>query len=136
MVTGDDYPARDYPDSEITERIIACAIAVHRALGPGFLEMIYERAMAHEMRKRGLAFEEQKPVQVRYDGVAVGEHRADFLVEGKVIVELKSAEALVPKHTAQVISTLKAFGVGVGLLINFNEAKVTDGVRRVVLTSS
>ena len=83
MVTGDDYPAGDYPDSEITEKIIACAIAVHRALGPGFLEMIYERAMAHEMRKCGLAFEEQKPVQVRYDGVAVGEHRADFLVGRK-----------------------------------------------------
>lgn len=98
--------------------------------------MIYERAMAHEMRKRGLAFEEQKPVQVRYDGVAVGEHRAHFLVEGKVIVELKNAEALIPKNTAQVISTLKAFGVRVGLLINFNEAKVTDGVRRVVLTNS
>ena len=82
-VTGANYPARDYPDSEITEKIIACAITVHRALGPGFLEMIYERAMAHE-----------------------------------------------------VISTLKAFGARVGLLINFNEAKVTDGVRRVVLTNS
>ena len=127
-------PDHAYPEKELTERIIACAIAVHRELGPGFLEVIYENAIAHEMRKHGLRFERQYVVPVFYDGVQVGEHRVDLFVEGKVVVELKSVDALNEKHKAQVISTLKAVPARVGLLMNFNEARLVDGLQRVVLS--
>lgn len=94
---------------------------------------MYERALTHELRKAGLLVENQKPVTVFYDGVQIGEHRADIIVEGRVLIELKSADRLHPRHTAQVISTLKAFDMKVGLLLNFNEARLVDGLRRVIL---
>ncbi|MGC9455501.1 MAG: GxxExxY protein [Phycisphaerae bacterium] len=125
-------PPAQYPQKELTEKIIGCAIRVHRELGPGYLEAIYETALSHELRKAGLGVERQKPVKVYYDGVEVGGHRVDILVEGKVVLELKSVETLTRKHTAQVISTLKACGAKVGLLINFDEVRLADGIRRVV----
>lgn len=125
---------RDYPHRELTERVIGCAIRVHRELGPGYLESIYENALTHELRKQGLRVDTQHEVPVVYDGVQVGLHRADILVEGAVVVELKSVEALVPRHRAQLISTLKAVGASVGLLMNFNEARLAQGLKRVVLT--
>ncbi len=103
-------------------------------MGPGYLEAIYENALALELRKQGLAFERQYVAPVYYDGAKVGEHRADILVERTVVVELKSVEDLTETHMAQVISTLKAVQVRVGLLMNFRSAKLVDGVRRVVLT--
>ncbi|MFP3936855.1 MAG: GxxExxY protein [Phycisphaerae bacterium] len=124
----------DYPHRELTEKVIGCAIHVHRELGPGYLESIYENALAHELRKRGLSVDTQYEVPVVYDNVKVGLHRADILVDGAVVVELKSVEALVPKHKAQLISTLKAVGASVGLLMNFNEARLAQGLKRVVLT--
>ncbi len=127
------HPNREYPERDLTEKIIARAIVVHRTLGPGFLEAIYENALSHELRKSGLGVERQKVVRIMYDGIDVGEHRADLLVEGKVVVELKSVDAISSKHVAQTISTLKALGVKVGLLINFDEARLVDGVKRVVL---
>ena len=133
-VIGSRYSDREYPDKALTERIIGCAITVHRELGPGYLEMIYERALAHEFIKQGVCFEQQRTVKVFYDGVAVGEHRVDLFVEGKIVVELKSVEDISQKHVAQVISTLKAVGATVGLLINFDQARLVDGVKRVVLT--
>jgi len=120
-----------YPEQELTETIIGCAIRVHRALGPGYLEAVYENALAHELTKVGLSADRQRVVKVLYDGVEVGEHRADIVVDDRVIVELKSVESLHPKHVAQVISTLKATGVKIGLLINFNETRLVDGVKRV-----
>ncbi len=128
------FPKDQYPEKDLTEKIIGCAISVHRELGPGYLEVIYERALAYEFRKQGLMFERQRSVKVFYDGVEVGEHRIDIFVEEKVVVELKSVERLTSRHVAQVISTLKAVGVEVGLLINFDEARVIDGIQRVVLS--
>ncbi len=122
-----------YPEQELTRAIIGCAVQVHKALGPGFLESIYENALAHELSKQGLRFTRQAIVKVHYDGIEVGEHRLDLFVESRVVVELKSVDAMVPKHTAQLISTLKAVGARVGLLINFDEIKLVDGLQRVVL---
>lgn len=121
------------PEHDLTEKVIGCAIKVHRELGPGFLEIMYERALLHELGKAGLKTENQKPVTVYYDGIEIGEHRADILVEDRVLVELKSTDGLHPKHTAQVMSTLKAFDIKIGLLLNFNEARLVDGLRRVIL---
>ncbi len=131
-VRGVGFSEDKYPEKELTQRIIGCAIEVHRALGPGYLEAIYENALAHELTKQGLRFERQRVVKVYYDDVEVGEHRLDLLVENKVVLELKSVDGLAPKHTAQIISTLKAVGAKVGLLINFDEARVVDGIKRVV----
>jgi GxxExxY protein len=104
---------------DITERIIGAYYAVYNALGWGFLEKVYQGAMEIELRKRGLAIIPQAKIEVYYDGVAVGEYFADFLVEGAVIVELKAVEQLAPEHDAQVINYLRASSIDVGLLMNF-----------------
>lgn len=122
-----------FPHKDLTFRINGCAIQVHKTLGPGFLESIYENALAVEFARQGLRYERQRSVQVIYEGVQVGEHRCDFVVEGKVLVELKSVDVLIEKHVAQVISTMKAFAVHVGLLFNFDETKLMDGFHRFVL---
>ncbi len=121
-----------YRHKELSERIIGCAIAVHRELGPGYLEAIYENALAHELGKQGIAFRRQQAFEVYYDAVKVREHRVDLLVEDAVVVELKSVEAVLPVHTAQAISTLKAARIKVGLLVSFNQSRLVDGIRRVV----
>ena len=126
-------PDTQYPEKDLTQEIIGCAIRVHKELGPGFMEAIYENALAYDLRKHGMSLERQKPVQIRYDGHPVGEHRADLIVNGKVVVEIKHVDAVVNKHVAQVISTLKAFAIKVGLLINLNEGRLVDGITRVVL---
>ena len=131
-VLGPTSAGKDYPQKALTEQIIGGAIAVHKALGPGFLESVYENALVHELTKRGLQVQQQVLAEIIYDGAMVGEHRLDILVDGKVIVELKHVESIHDKHVAQVISMLKAFGIKVGLLINFNEARLTNGIRRVV----
>ena len=132
-IRGQDFPGAKYPHSDITERIIACAISVHRSLHAGYLEGIYENALVHELSKQGLGVERQKTFPVYYDGVCVGEHRADLLVEGKVVVELKAASDITDQHVAQVMSTMKAAKMKVGLLMNFHEARLVDGVRRIVM---
>ncbi|KKK97213.1 hypothetical protein LCGC14_2655010 [marine sediment metagenome] len=135
-VSGVRYPSSEYPHQELTEKIIGCAIAVHRELGPGYLEAIYEQALAHELTKQGLRFQKQRIARVYYDGVEVGLHRIDLFVEEKVVVELKSVDRVASKHVAQVISTLKAVGAEIGLLMNFDEARVVDGISRGVLSDS
>ena len=132
VVPAAGVPA-DCPERALTERIIGCAIEVHRALGPGYLESIYENALINELIRQGLAVDNQRLVEVLYKGSRVGWHRIDLIVEDKVIVELKHVEAIVSRHVAQAMSTAKAAGVKVGLLINFNEAKLVDGVRRVIV---
>ena len=119
--------------AKLTEAIIGAAIAVHRVLSAGFVEAIYEGALFHELTRRGFAVERQKIVPVLYDGVVVGEHRIDLLVEGSVVLELKAVERLLEVHTAQIMSTLKAANLRVGLLINFKETKLVNGVKRIVL---
>jgi GxxExxY protein len=114
--------------------VIGAALEVHRCLGPGFLESIYECALASELELRHVGFERQKTVTVLYKGRSVGEHRVDFLIEKKLIVELKTIERFLPIHQAQLISYLKATGLSLGLLINFNEKWLRDGIQRMVLT--
>ncbi len=105
--------------SDVTEKIIQAYYHVYNALGYGFLEKVYENALAIELRKRGLRVEKQAPIKVYYEGEEVGDYYADLLVEGCVIVELKAAEALAEEHHAQVINYLKATTIEVGLLVNF-----------------
>ena len=116
-------------DSETTDTIIAAAIAVHRELGPGFLKSIYEQALAVEFALRGIAFIRQKPIPLFYRDHQIGEHRLDFLVENKIVVELKAVEALENVHFAIVRSYLKASGLADGLILNFSSMPLT--VKRV-----
>ena len=112
--------------------MIGAAIEVHRRLGPGFLESIYEAALTVELARRGIQFEKQFPVVVRYEEVVVGEHRLDLVVDGELVVELKAVEAIAPIHFAQVRSYLRAGAFQLGLIVNFNVPYLRDGVRRVV----
>jgi GxxExxY protein len=107
---------------ELTGRVIRCVIRVHQTLGPGFLENVYRRALLIELRKNGLATETEKEIVVYYDGQEVGKHRLDLLVEGQMILELKTVEALSKAHYAQVRSYLKATRLDTALLINFATA--------------
>jgi GxxExxY protein len=116
--------------NEITERVIGCAYVVINVLGHGFLEKVYENALAHELRKTGLVIEQQRSIRVRYDGVVVGDYVADLLIEGQVLVELKTAKILDDMHVAQCLNYLKATGLKVCLLLNFGAPKVQ--VRRIV----
>jgi GxxExxY protein len=118
---------------DLTERIIGAAIEVHRYLGPGLLESIYEEALCIEMETRGLPFECQAEVGVNYKGHNIKGLRVDILVDGQVVVELKSVSKLPDFATAQVLSYLKATGLKTGLLLNFGEARLVDGIKRLSL---
>lgn len=113
--------------------VVDAALEVHRVLGPGFAESIYEEALGVELGRRAIPFERQVALAVKYKGFCVGEGRVDILVGGELIVELKSVEQLAAVHIAQVISYLKAFDRPLGLLITFNVKLLRNGVRRVVL---
>lgn len=112
-----------YRDDELTGRVIDCIIHVHRVLGPGFVENVYRRALLIELGKRGLTADAEKTVVIYYDGIEVGRHRLDILVEGVVILELKTATALCKAHYMQVRSYLKATRLNVALLVNFSGAR-------------
>ena len=116
-----------------TERIIGCAIEVHRHLGAGLLEHTYESAMCIELGLRGIAFDRQPTFAVSYKGQTIGEHRADLIVERAVVVELKSVERFDPVFDSQLLSYLKCTGLHLGLLINFNSTLLKHGIRRLVL---
>lgn len=120
---------------DLTSDIIGAAIEVHRHLGAGFMESVYQRALAIEMAARGLSFAREAPVRLVYKGQDVGEARLDFLVQEQVIVELKAVDALHPIHHAQVINYLRATHLPLGLLINFNVTALKDGIERIVLTT-
>jgi len=113
-----------YPLSEITGKIIGCAMEVHRLLGNGFQEVIYQRAMEIEMRQQGLEFCREKEMDIFYKGTQIGTRRVDFFVEGKVLVELKAVIQLENVHLAQAINYLEAYGLDIGLLINFGSASL------------
>ncbi len=108
-----------YKYSELTERIIGCAMKVHATMGNGFQEVIYQRCMAIEMEKQGLYFEREKEMTIFYEGIRVGKRRVDFFVESKIMVELKALITLEDAHLAQAINYLEAYNMEVGLLINF-----------------
>ena len=116
----------------VTEKIIGCAYRVYNRMGFGFLESVYEKCLLVELRKAGLSVEAQKPITVHYDNEVVEEFIADLVVEGEVIVELKSARRLVEAHEVQLVNYLVATGKDVGLLLNFGEGKVE--VKRKVRT--
>ena len=120
-------------DDPLTRRIIACAIEVHRKLGPGLLEKLYKEAMAVEMQLNGLKVEKTVNIPVEYKGRPIGNYFIDLLVEDKVILELKSVERHDPVFEAQILSYMKLTGKKVGLLINFNSKMVKDGIKRFVL---
>ena len=119
---------------ELTGKIIGAAIEVHKHLGPGLLESVYERCLAYELGLQGLAFENQKHVTVFYKDVMLDtDLRADFVVENKVVVELKAVETVSDVHRAQVLTYMRLAKCEVGLLINFNVAQLTKGIERFVL---
>ena len=122
-------------NTELTRRIIGCALEVHRQLGPGLLENVYESALCIEMNAQGLAFARQVGVPLYYRGELVSEHRPDLIVENEVVVEVKSVENLAPLHRAQVLTYLRVTGLQVGLLLNFNSPTLRAGTRRVVLNA-
>src|ERR1700719_3851302 len=120
--------------NKITEAIIASAIEVHRALGPGLLESTYEMCLCRELSIREIRFERQLPIPVEYKGVKLDcGYRADLLVEGSVLVEIKAIDSLLSIHDAQLLSYLKLGGWQIGLLINFNVELLKHGLRRRVL---
>ena len=129
-LTKEPDPALD----ALAKNVIGAALEVHRTLGPGYLEMVYEEALCVELGLRGLSFKRQFPISVMYKSVSVGEGRFDLLVEQQLIVELKAVEAILPVHKAQVISYLKATRCQLGLLINFNVHLLRQGLHRIILS--
>ncbi len=130
---------RREPDLEVdrlAHAVIGAAIDVHRILGPGFLEPVYEEALIVEMNLRDVPFVQQPGISVAYKGHNVGKGRLDLLVDGRLIVELKAVEKLAPIHKAQTISYLKATGLQLALLINFNVPVLKEGIQRIVLSQS
>jgi GxxExxY protein len=117
----------------LTERIIGCSIEVHRQLGPGLLESVYRSALGVEFDLQGMRYVQELPLPVRYKGKEIGQFRIDMLVENAVVIELKSTERHDPVFEAQLLSYLKLGGYRVGLLINFNSAMVTKGIKRFVV---
>jgi GxxExxY protein len=118
----------------VCHRVIGAAIEVHRLLGPGFIEAVYEEALCVELSLRSISFARQVPVGVAYRGRTVGEARLDLVVEECLVVELKATESIAPIHVAQVISYLKATQLTLGLLITFNVAVLRRGIKRIIQT--
>ncbi|MGD9782600.1 MAG: GxxExxY protein [Kiritimatiellia bacterium] len=118
----------------LTEKVIGCAIEVHRILGPGLLESAYQRCLALELRKQGLTSETEVPMPVNYKGEVLDcSYRADLLVENVLIVELKAVETVLPIHTAQLLTYMKLSGLHIGLLVNFHQTRLVDGLKRFIL---
>ena len=116
---------------DLARRVIGAAIEVHRHLGPGFSEQVYEEALALELELRNVPFVRQPPVEVLYKGHVVGHGRPDFVVGGVLVVEIKAVASLGPAHNAQLISYLKALPSQLGLLLNFKETTLRRGIKRV-----
>ena len=119
-------------ENEISKILVDCCFKVHTELGPGLLESVYEEVLSYEIIKRGLNAKRQKGIPVVYDQIKMElGFRADIIVEYKVIIELKSIEAIAPVHAKQLLTYLKLTGFKLGLLVNFNEALIKDGIRRI-----
>lgn len=123
-----------YVCEELTERIISAAIEVHKCLGPGLLESAYEQCLCHELHFRGIKFQRQKPLPLEYKGINLDcGYRLDILVERQIVIELKTVEKILPVHQAQLLTYLKLWPAKVGLILNFQEARLKDGICRMVL---
>ncbi len=123
----------DSATEDLIHRAIGCCIAVHRELGPGLVEEIYQRAVALELEAAGMTFERERSFPVVFRGKRLYTHRLDLVVDGRLVLELKAVDRLQPVHHAQALSGLKVAKLRVALLINFNEAVLKDGVKRIVL---
>ncbi|MAG21403.1 MAG: GxxExxY protein [Candidatus Marinimicrobia bacterium] len=120
--------------NKTTEKIIGCTVEVHKTLGPGLLESVYEKALCIELKNGGLKFESQKSLPLSYKGVDVGEFKIDVLVEDKIVLELKSVERHDPVFEAQILSYMKLGNYPLGLLINFNSKLLKNGIKRFINT--
>jgi GxxExxY protein len=120
-------------DNTITEKIIGCAIEVHKVLGPGLLESIYEEALCHELSLQNTSYRKQLPLPVNYKGKILGEYRIDLLVEDQVVVELKAVDRMDKVFEAQLLTYLRITGKKTGLIINFNVPALREGIKRMVL---
>jgi len=119
---------------DLTHRIIGLAMRVHRRLGPGLLESVYEKCLCHELSKAGIPFQRQVPLPVLYDDIPLDcGYIADIIVDGQVLLELKSVERAQPLHKAQLLTYLRLSPCRIGLLINFNTVSLTDGIKRCIL---
>jgi len=137
-MTFEDFHRRNAPrepeHDPLTEAVIGAAIEVHKEVGPGLTENMYEEAICHELDLRGIRYARQVKVPVTYKGKPIGDTRIDLIVEGRLIVELKACEAVTSVHRAQVITYLRVTGHQLGLIINFNVVVLKDGVKRVILS--
>ncbi len=120
-------------DYRVTGLVLGCAIDVHKKLGPGLKETTYHKALCEALSRQDLKFRSRQRVNISYEGVPAGSYEPDLIVEETVVVELKSVDRLIPLFTSQVISYLKITGLQVGLILNFNCSKMTEGIKRVVL---
>jgi GxxExxY protein len=119
---------------ELTEQVIGLAIEVHRHTGPGLLESVYEQCLCHELREARIEFERQVAIPVIYKAMSIGEgFRADIVVAREVILEIKSVAAILPAHEAQLHTYLRMSGLRIGLILNFNSRRLTEGIRRYVV---
>jgi GxxExxY protein len=120
-------------ENEIAKNILDAAFLVHSKLGPGIFECVYEVVLAHELGKKGLTVERQKPMSITYDGLRFDEaFKSDIVVKRKVIAELKSVKTLLPVHAQQLLTQLRLSGLKLGLLINFGEAHLKNGIKRII----
>jgi GxxExxY protein len=117
----------------LSEKIIGCAIEVHRELGPGLPEAVCETALCIELQSRGIPFKRQVGVPIYYKGQLISEHRPDLIVADEIIIEVKSVERIAPVHVAQVLTYLRITSLTLGLIMNFNSSTMRAGIRRVVL---
>lgn len=118
----------------LSNRVIGCAIEVHRNMGPGLLESTYERCLAHELKNTKIPFKLQHPLPIDYKGFKLDcGYRVDLLVDESLIVELKSVDKMLPIHQAQLLTYMKLSGISIGLLINFNVKYLKNGIKRMVL---
>jgi GxxExxY protein len=122
-------------DTAVSARIIGCAIEVHRRLGPGLLESVYESALCIELKTNSIPFKQQVGIPLYYRGELISEHRPDLIADDRVVVEIKSVERLAPIHVAQMLTYLRVTSLRVGLILNFNTETMKNGIRRVVLNA-
>ena len=121
-------------EKDLTEKVIGCAIEVHRRTGPGLLESVYERCLAIELTGANIPYDTQKEIPVQYKGVLLDcGYRADMVVEDRLVIELKAVDKILPLHEAQLLTYMKLAGMSLGLLINFNVKLLKDGIKRMVL---
>jgi GxxExxY protein len=118
---------------ELARIAVDCGIAIHKNLGPGLLESVYETVLAASLAKRGIKIDRQKPIEFRYDGLVFAEgFRADLILEGRLVIEVKSVEQLAPVHSKQLLTYLRLLDQPLGLLMNFGGATFREGLRRIV----